>query len=130
MRNLESFFAQPAMGYKEVIYMSLLLERITRNKQICGGEPIIRGMRITVRDIVEYMKIYDSKERILQALPDITAEDIEAALEYYQRHTEEIERYRQEEEGSEYWDIPNVFRKKILSNSLSADYSIGFSGFR
>lgn len=54
--------------------------RITRNKGICSGEPIIRGTRITVRDIVEYMKIYNSKERILKALPHLTPEDIKAAL--------------------------------------------------
>ena len=86
------------------------MSRITRNKGICGGEPIIRGMRITVRDIVEYMQIYPSKESILEALPDLTLEDIDAALAYYFHHREEIERYRQEEEESENWDLPNVFK--------------------
>ena len=84
--------------------------RITRDERICGGEPIIRGSRITVRDIVEYMEIYQSKTEILKALPHLTLKDIEAALAYYNQHRGEIERYRQEEEESENWDIPNVFK--------------------
>jgi uncharacterized protein (DUF433 family) len=87
-----------------------LMSRITRDERICGGEPIIRGMRITVRAIVAYMEIYNSKERILKALPDLFVEDIDAALAYYNTHREEIERYRQEEEESENWELPNVYK--------------------
>ena len=85
---------------------------ITRNKVICGGEPIIQGTRITVRDIVEYQEIYQSKERVLKALPHLILEDIEAALDYYRQHRQEIEAYRQAEEESENWtDLPNLFKK-------------------
>jgi len=92
--------------------MSDFMSRITRDERICGGEPIIRGTRTTVRAIVEYMEIYDSKERILQALPHLTPEDIEAALAYYCQNHEEIEVYRQAEEESENWtDLPNLFKK-------------------
>lgn len=88
------------------------MSRITKNKEICGGEPIIRGMRITVRDIIEYLQIYHSKERILEALPDLTLKDIEAALVYYRQHRQEIEQYRQAEEESENWsDLPNLFKR-------------------
>lgn len=88
------------------------MSRITRNKVICGGEPIIQGTRITVRDIVEYQEIYQSKERVLKALPHLTLEDIEAALDYYRQHRQEIEAYRQAEEESENWtDLPNLFKR-------------------
>jgi len=91
--------------------MRSFTDRITRDETICGGEPIIRGSRITVRDVVEYMALYGSEERILQALPDLTEEDLKAALAYYQTHTEEIEGYRRAEEESEHWaDLPNVFK--------------------
>lgn len=87
------------------------MSRITRDKRICGGEPIIRGTRTPVRAIVEYEQIYDSKELILKALPYLTFEDVEAALAYYSQHYEEIEAYRQAEEESENWtDLPNVFK--------------------
>ena len=88
------------------------MSRIITNKEICGGEPIIRSTRITVRDIVEYMQIYQSKECILEALPHLTLEDIEAALAYYRKHRQEIEHYRQAEEESENWtELPNLFKR-------------------
>jgi len=91
--------------------MSSLTDRIARDEAIGGGEPIIQGSRITVRDVVEYMALYGSEERVLQALPDLTREDLRAAIAYYQSHPEEIDGYRQAEEESEYWtDLPNVFR--------------------
>jgi uncharacterized protein (DUF433 family) len=86
-------------------------DRIARDAAICDGEPIIQGSRITVRDVVEYMVLYGSEARVLQALPDLTPEDLRAALEYYQSHPEEINGYRRAEEESEHWtDLPNVFR--------------------
>ena len=93
--------------------MRPLIDRITKDEAVCGGEPVIRGTRITVRDVVEYMAIYGSEERVLQALPDLTLEDLRAALEYFRGHREEIEEYRRAEEESEHWsDLPNVFRPK------------------
>ena len=64
---------------------------------LCGEEPTIRGMRITVRDIVEYVELYGSRERVLKALPDLTEADVDAAMAYYRAHREEIDRYRIEE---------------------------------
>jgi len=87
------------------------MSRITTDDRICGGEPIIRGTRITVRDIVEYIGIYPSKEEILKALPHLTLEEIDAALAYYDQHHEEIEAYRQAEKESENWTaLPNLFK--------------------
>lgn len=83
--------------------MRPFIDRIRRDEAICGGEPIIQGTRITVRDVVEYMALYGSEERVLQALPDLTLEDLRAALEYFRAHREEIDRYRQAEEESERW---------------------------
>ena len=95
------------------------MSRITRNEGICSGEPIIRGMRITVRAIVEYMEIYQSKEEILRALPDLTLEDIEAALTYYCQHRGEIEAYRLAEEESENWTHPpNVYKKGDIVDNI------------
>ena len=77
------------------------MSAISSIKGLCGGEPTIRGMRITVRDVVEYMELYGSEKRILEALPDLAPSDIDAAIEYYREHREEIERCRMAEDGSE-----------------------------
>ena len=86
-------------------------DRIVNVDGVCGGQPVIRGTRVSVLSIVSYMEIYGDPEPILRALPHLTGEDIEAAMDYYRRHTDEIERYRREEDESETWDLPNTYTR-------------------
>jgi len=44
-------------------------DRITTNPNVCKGKPIIRGMRITVSTILEYLAAGESVENILNAYP-------------------------------------------------------------
>ena len=62
--------------------MSGIAEIITINPEICNGKPTIRGMRITVKTIMEYIAAGDSFENILQAYPVLTRDDIKAAVEF------------------------------------------------
>lgn len=57
-------------------------ERITTDPNICNGKPVIRGMRITVSTVLEYLAAGESIENILQAYPVLEAEDIKACLAY------------------------------------------------
>ncbi len=47
-----------------------------------GGKPCIRGMRITVYDVLEYLASGMSNEEILHDFPDLTQEDIRACLAF------------------------------------------------
>ena len=47
-----------------------------------GGKPCIRGMRITVYDVFEYLASGMTKEQILADFPYLTEEDIRACLQY------------------------------------------------
>ena len=47
-----------------------------------GGKPCIRGMRITVYDVLEYLASGMSQAEILQEFPYLTDEDILACLAY------------------------------------------------
>jgi uncharacterized protein (DUF433 family) len=47
-----------------------------------GGKPCIRGMRITVYDVLEYLASGMSEEEILQDFPELTKTDIRACLEF------------------------------------------------
>ena len=47
-----------------------------------GGKPCIRGMRITVYDVLDYLASDMSEEQILQDFPDLTHEDIRACLAF------------------------------------------------
>ena len=47
-----------------------------------GGRPAIRGMRMTVYDVLEYLAAGMSQEQILADFPDLTKEDILACLQF------------------------------------------------
>ena len=47
-----------------------------------GGKPCIRGMRITVYDVLDYLASGMTEAEILEDFPDLTAEDIRACLAF------------------------------------------------
>ena len=68
------------MNYYE--YMSDYLDRITIEPDKRSGQPCIRGMRLTVKDILEYMAGGMGREEILADFPELEAEDITACLAF------------------------------------------------
>jgi len=65
--------------------MENLMERITVNPEICNRKPIIRGMRITVSTILDFLAAGETTPNILDAYPVLEKEDIMACLEYASR---------------------------------------------
>lgn len=59
-----------------------LLKRITVDTGKRGGRPCIRGLRITVYDILEYMASGMTIDEILQDFPYLERADIQATLAY------------------------------------------------
>jgi len=57
-------------------------QRITKNLDQCGGRPYIRGMRIRVIDVLDLLAAGLSYETLLEELPDLEKEDIEASIKY------------------------------------------------
>lgn len=55
---------------------------ITIDHQIRFGQPCIRGMRITVSDILGWLAAGMTEKEILTDFPELTIEDIKAALAY------------------------------------------------
>jgi len=62
--------------------MENLLERITVNPEICNGKPTIRGMRITVKTILDFLAAGDTVDTILEAYPFLEEKDIQACLQF------------------------------------------------
>ncbi len=62
--------------------MDLLIDRITVDTSICNGKPTIRGKRITVQTILEFLSAGDSKDEILKQYPTLVSEDIDACLRF------------------------------------------------
>jgi len=57
-------------------------DRITMNSAIMNGQPCIRGMRLTVRRVVEGMALYPNRDELKREYPELEDEDIKQALEF------------------------------------------------
>ena len=47
-----------------------------------GGKPCVRGLRITVYEVLEYLASEMTEEAILDDFPDLTREDLKACIAY------------------------------------------------
>ena len=57
-------------------------ERITSDPAMLIGQPCIRGMRLTVRRVLEALAMYPDREEFRAEYPDLEDEDIRQAIEY------------------------------------------------
>ncbi len=55
---------------------------ITSNPEVLGGKPSIRGLRMGVHDVLDYLASGMSTDELLADFPDLTREDIQACLAY------------------------------------------------
>ncbi len=62
--------------------MDTLLERIQIDPNVCFGKPCIRGTRIWVSLILDFLAHGSSIEELLEEYPQLTREDIRAAIAY------------------------------------------------
>ena len=62
--------------------MNNLIDRITIDPDICNGKPVIRGKRIAVQTILEFLSSGDTPAEILEEYPSLEIEDINACLAY------------------------------------------------
>jgi uncharacterized protein (DUF433 family) len=55
---------------------------IERDTQVCGGEPVIKGTRVTLRTILASLAEGDSIDEILRDFPTVTEEAIHAVISF------------------------------------------------
>jgi uncharacterized protein (DUF433 family) len=67
-----------------------LLERIVIDPKVMVGKPIIRGTRLTVEYILQWLAHVDSSKEILSEYPGLTNDDIRACLLFAQKTLEDI----------------------------------------
>jgi uncharacterized protein (DUF433 family) len=63
--------------------------RIVRDRDICNGEPVFKGTRVTLRTVLASLAEGDTTERILADFPTLTPEDIKAAIAFAAASAEE-----------------------------------------
>ncbi len=64
-------------------------DRIVRDANICGGEPVFRGTRVTLRTVLAGLAAGDSVEELLAAFPALKTEDVQAAIAFAAASAEE-----------------------------------------
>jgi len=57
-------------------------DRITINPDVCLGQPTVRGTRITVSVILKMLAAGKSIQEVLEAYPELEAEDVQQAIKY------------------------------------------------
>jgi uncharacterized protein (DUF433 family) len=62
---------------------------IIRDPQICGGEPVFKGTRVTLRTVLASLAAGDSAGDILADFPSLKPEDIQAAIAFAAASAEE-----------------------------------------
>jgi uncharacterized protein (DUF433 family) len=62
--------------------MNTLLNRITIDPQVCGGKPCVRGTRIWVSLILDFLADGMTEEELLAEYPQLVHEDVLAAIAY------------------------------------------------
>lgn len=62
--------------------MEYITDRITIDEKLCNGKPTIRGKRITVQTVLEFLSAGESHEEILKQYPSLEPEDITACLQF------------------------------------------------
>ena len=61
------------------------MNRITIDPEQCGGRPCIRGMRIRVTDVLDLLGNGLTPLQVIEELPDLEPEDVQACLKYASR---------------------------------------------
>ena len=57
-------------------------DRITSDPAVLNGQPCIRGLRLTVRRVLEALATYPDRNELQVEFPELEGEDIRQALEY------------------------------------------------
>ena len=57
-------------------------DRITSDPNVVNGQPCIRGMRLTVRRVLEALATYPDRDELRVEFPELEDEDIRQALEF------------------------------------------------
>jgi len=64
-------------------------ERIETDPEICHGKPCIKGTRIMISIILEWLEAGKTFEEIIDAYPELSKEDLSATVRYARKLIEE-----------------------------------------
>lgn len=62
------------------------LDRITIDPRVMNGQPTIRGMRLTVRRVLQMLAVYPDWQQLRAEYPELEIDDVKQALEFAARN--------------------------------------------
>ena len=69
----------PELGYHNDVQQ---FDRITMDPEVMGGKPCIRGMRLTVRRVLEAVAQYPNRDDLFRNYPELEPDDVQQALAF------------------------------------------------
>jgi len=76
------YYARHLLFSRRKVLSAAMNERISIKPDVCSGQPVARGTRITVQTILEFLAAGDSVEDVLEEYPNLTRADIEACIQW------------------------------------------------
>ena len=73
---------------------AIKFDRITVDPRQMNGQPCIRGMRLTVRRVLEAVSVYPNREELFAEYPELVAEDVTQALGFAAANLDEVIDFR------------------------------------
>ena len=73
---------------------------IQKTLGVCGGDACVRNTRYTVAGLVAWRRLGLHDDQILRQQPDLTQADLDAAWEYYDKNSEEINQAIRDDEDA------------------------------
>ena len=64
-------------------------ELIVRDKRVCGGEPVFKGTRVTLRTVLASLAVGEKPETILEQFPTLKTKHLRAAIAFAAASAEE-----------------------------------------
>jgi uncharacterized protein (DUF433 family) len=59
-----------------------MLDRVELNPEICNGRPVVKGTRIAVQTVMEFLGAGDTIDDVLEEYPSLQREDVLACIEW------------------------------------------------
>lgn len=88
-RTIIIWFGSAPNWASEALNVARKLDRITINPAVMNGQPCIRGMRFTVRRVVEAAALYPDRDELKREYPELEDEDIAQALDFAARNLDD-----------------------------------------
>jgi len=88
--------------------MNLYQDRITLEPGKRGGKPSIRGLRITVYDVLDWMAQGMSEQQIVEDYPELSVKDARACLDFADRREHQVA------DGTNTWTTSRSCGTKII----------------